>query len=109
MDTPSSLLNLLPDSWTSGWAGNWRAPGIQQLLTLLETYLPPDDIERVREAYEVANEAHRGQKRMTGEPYITHPIAAAGIPGDSTGDRARWVAHAADAAAVKEAPLTPKK
>lgn len=79
MDTPSSLLNLLPDSWTSGWAGNWRAPGIQQLLALLETYLPPDDIERVREAYEVANEAHRGQKRMTGEPYISHPIAAAGI------------------------------
>jgi RelA/SpoT family (p)ppGpp synthetase len=79
MDTPSTLLNLLPDSWTSGWTGGWRTAGIQHLLTALETYLPPDHIERVREAYEVANEAHRGQKRLTGEPYITHPVAAAGI------------------------------
>ena len=79
MERPSGLLNLLPDSWKSGWVGNWRAPGIHQLVAVLETYLPPDDIERVREAYEVAEQAHRGQKRMTGEPYITHPVAAAGI------------------------------
>ena len=42
-------------------------------------YLPKADIKRVREAYKFADEAHLGQMRNSGEPYITHPIAVAGI------------------------------
>ncbi|MCV2369401.1 RelA/SpoT family protein [Roseateles oligotrophus] len=42
-------------------------------------YLPKADIKRVREAYKFADEAHLGQFRASGEPYITHPIAVAGI------------------------------
>lgn len=42
-------------------------------------YLPKAEVRRVREAYKFADEAHLGQKRATGEPYITHPIAVAGI------------------------------
>ncbi|MEP6877073.1 MAG: hypothetical protein ABI887_22145, partial [Burkholderiales bacterium] len=38
-------------------------------------YLEPADIKRVREAYRFADEAHLGQFRASGEPYITHPIA----------------------------------
>jgi GTP diphosphokinase / guanosine-3',5'-bis(diphosphate) 3'-diphosphatase len=38
-------------------------------------YLDPTDIEGVRRAYRFADEAHLGQKRKNGEPYITHPIA----------------------------------
>jgi GTP pyrophosphokinase/guanosine-3',5'-bis(diphosphate) 3'-pyrophosphohydrolase len=42
-------------------------------------YLDPADIKRVREAYRFADEAHLGQYRASGEPYITHPIAVAGL------------------------------
>ena len=40
-------------------------------------YLEPSDIEQVRQAYRFADEAHLGQIRASGEPYITHPIAVA--------------------------------
>jgi guanosine-3',5'-bis(diphosphate) 3'-pyrophosphohydrolase len=42
-------------------------------------YLDAADIKRVREAYRFADEAHLGQFRASGEPYITHPIAVAGL------------------------------
>jgi len=45
-------------------------------------YLEPADIKRVREAYRFADEAHLGQFRASGEPYITHPIAVAGLCAD---------------------------
>jgi GTP pyrophosphokinase len=40
-------------------------------------YLGPTDIDLVRKAYRFADEAHLGQLRKNGEPYITHPIAVA--------------------------------
>jgi GTP diphosphokinase / guanosine-3',5'-bis(diphosphate) 3'-diphosphatase len=40
-------------------------------------YLNPEDIEQVRKAYRLADEAHLGITRKSGEPYITHPIAVA--------------------------------
>ncbi|HEY9096772.1 MAG TPA: bifunctional (p)ppGpp synthetase/guanosine-3',5'-bis(diphosphate) 3'-pyrophosphohydrolase [Hydrogenophaga sp.] len=40
-------------------------------------YLGPADIELVRQAYRFADEAHLGQLRKSGDPYITHPIAVA--------------------------------
>src|SRR5580765_7921222 len=42
-------------------------------------YLEAPDIRKVREAYRFADEAHLGQFRASGEPYITHPIAVAGL------------------------------
>jgi GTP diphosphokinase / guanosine-3',5'-bis(diphosphate) 3'-diphosphatase len=48
-------------------------------LTVKLDYLDAADIRRVREAYRFADEAHLGQFRASGEPYITHPIAVAGI------------------------------
>jgi len=42
-------------------------------------YLPEAQIVRVLHAYEVGAQAHEGQARKSGEPYITHPIAVAGI------------------------------
>ncbi|HXQ30808.1 MAG TPA: bifunctional (p)ppGpp synthetase/guanosine-3',5'-bis(diphosphate) 3'-pyrophosphohydrolase [Steroidobacteraceae bacterium] len=74
MDYASSLLSFLP--------GGRRSPGISQLVAKLEGYLPPEQVERVQEAYELANGAHKGQKRLTGEAYITHPVAVAGILAD---------------------------
>ncbi|CAN5726513.1 bifunctional (p)ppGpp synthetase/guanosine-3',5'-bis(diphosphate) 3'-pyrophosphohydrolase [soil metagenome] len=45
-------------------------------------YLDTADIRRVREAYRFADGAHLGQFRASGEPYITHPIAVAGLCAD---------------------------
>ena len=55
------------------------AAGIDALATQLATYLPDDQIERVRGAYAVGARAHASQKRKSGEPYITHPLAVAMI------------------------------
>jgi RelA/SpoT family (p)ppGpp synthetase len=74
MDYASSILGLLPTGR--------RAIGLSQLLNKLETYLPPAQVERVREAYEFGAEAHEGQKRLSGEPYIAHPVAVAHILAD---------------------------
>ncbi|NNM60628.1 MAG: bifunctional (p)ppGpp synthetase/guanosine-3',5'-bis(diphosphate) 3'-pyrophosphohydrolase [Steroidobacteraceae bacterium] len=74
MDYASSILGLLP--------GVKRSTGIAQLLDKLEAYLPPAQIDRVREAYEFGAERHQGQTRVSGEPYITHPVAVAGILAD---------------------------
>ncbi len=41
-------------------------------------YLPPEDIALVCAAYRFSDEAHHGQIRLSGEPYITHPLAVAG-------------------------------
>ncbi|HVT31454.1 MAG TPA: bifunctional (p)ppGpp synthetase/guanosine-3',5'-bis(diphosphate) 3'-pyrophosphohydrolase [Rhodanobacteraceae bacterium] len=50
--------------------------GLEQRLA---AYLPPEQVARVRRAYEVGALAHEGQTRRSGEPYITHPVAVAGI------------------------------
>jgi guanosine-3',5'-bis(diphosphate) 3'-pyrophosphohydrolase len=52
---------------------------IDALAGQLATYLPPEQIERVRGAYAVSAHAHASQRRKSGEPYITHPLAVASI------------------------------
>ena len=51
-------------------------------LTEKLSYLSKADLKQVREAYKFADEAHLGQFRAGGQPYITHPIAAAGLCAD---------------------------
>lgn len=45
----------------------------------LKHYLNDAEIQTIEQAYLLAKEAHKGQKRHTGEPYITHPVAVATI------------------------------
>ena len=52
---------------------------ISDLCTLLDTYLEPDQVKLVFRAYEFGAEAHEGQQRLSGEPYIYHPLAVARI------------------------------
>jgi len=51
----------------------------ESLNLLIQRYLPEDQIERLKQAYVFARDAHEGQTRSSGEPYITHPVAVAGI------------------------------
>lgn len=48
----------------------------------LETYLPPEKVADALRAFIVARDAHSGQMRSSGDPYITHPVAVAGILAD---------------------------
>ena len=57
-------------------AANAAAASFAGLTAKLD-YLSPADLELVRQAYRFADEAHLGQLRNSGEPYITHPIAVA--------------------------------
>jgi GTP pyrophosphokinase len=52
---------------------------ISDLLSYLESYLPPGEIREVYRAYLYGADAHVNQKRLSGEPYIYHPIAVAHI------------------------------
>ncbi len=45
----------------------------------LALYLPPEHVEEITHAYLLAEKAHEGQKRFTGEPYISHPVEVARI------------------------------
>ncbi|TXK62512.1 bifunctional (p)ppGpp synthetase/guanosine-3',5'-bis(diphosphate) 3'-pyrophosphohydrolase [Alkalisalibacterium limincola] len=45
----------------------------------LSEYLSADHVAKVRRAFEIGADAHEGQARRSGEPYITHPVAVAGI------------------------------
>ncbi|WP_243093440.1 RelA/SpoT family protein [Thermus thalpophilus] len=56
-----------------------RAPALWEKLEPHLEYLSPEEREKVRQAYLFAEEAHRGQVRKSGEPYITHPVAVAEI------------------------------
>jgi len=52
---------------------------IGTLMERVAVYSPEADTEMLRRAYEFAEKAHAGQKRLTGDPYITHPLAVADI------------------------------
>ena len=76
MDYAAAILAKLPRSLLK------RDQGLQQLLETLETYMPVDQVEQIMSAYEFGAEAHDGQTRRSGEPYISHPIAVAQILAD---------------------------
>ncbi|HEX7046155.1 MAG TPA: bifunctional GTP diphosphokinase/guanosine-3',5'-bis pyrophosphate 3'-pyrophosphohydrolase [Gammaproteobacteria bacterium] len=56
-----------------------KRAGLDELLDKARAYLPEDQVHDIERAYEFGALAHEGQKRLSGEPYITHPVAVAGI------------------------------
>ena len=50
---------------------------MRNLLTKAKSYLPLDKVAIIEEAYDFAMMAHEGQKRLSGEPYVEHPINTA--------------------------------
>ncbi|MDH3418911.1 MAG: bifunctional (p)ppGpp synthetase/guanosine-3',5'-bis(diphosphate) 3'-pyrophosphohydrolase [Gammaproteobacteria bacterium] len=71
MDYAAAIRDRLPAAW--------RGSDFSSLLSDLETYLSPADIEGVVAAYEFSAKAHEGQQRLSGEAYISHPVAVAKI------------------------------
>ena len=52
---------------------------IDKIIEKMETNNPNSNIELIRKAYNYANENHKDQKRISGEPYIIHPLEVAYI------------------------------
>ena len=48
-----------------------------KLIAIIKKYHPSDDISMIAKAYEIASDAHKDQKRRSGEPYIIHPLSVA--------------------------------
>ena len=59
---------------------------IDDLLNHVKTY-NPEEIEIIKKAYDYADYLHEGQKRQSGEPYITHPLNVAYILSEMHADR----------------------
>jgi guanosine-3',5'-bis(diphosphate) 3'-pyrophosphohydrolase len=55
---------------------------VDRLLKTVRTHHPKADVALIERAYAAAEKAHSGQKRKSGEPYITHPVAVAQILAD---------------------------
>lgn len=64
----------------------------QELITSVKKYHPSTDITMIQKAYEVAKEAHKDQKRKSGEPYIIHPLCVGIILADLELDKETIVA-----------------
>lgn len=62
------------------------------LITRVRKYHPSDDISMIEKAYKIAHEAHQGQTRKSGEPYIIHPLYVAIILADLELDKETIVA-----------------
>src|SRR3989338_11024084 len=49
----------------------------EELVALIQKNYRNPDLDLIRRAYEMAEAAHRGEKRLTGHPYVTHPLCVA--------------------------------
>ena len=62
------------------------------LLEKIKQYHPSDDFSMIEKAYHIADDAHQGQKRKSGEPYIIHPLCVAIILAELEMDKETIVA-----------------
>ena len=88
-DTVSEKLNIKLEA-----PADFTSPEIlyEDLIKSIRKYHPSDDISMVEKAYRIADEAHKDQKRKSGEPYIIHPLCVAIILADLELDKETIVA-----------------
>ncbi|HHV77567.1 MAG TPA: bifunctional (p)ppGpp synthetase/guanosine-3',5'-bis(diphosphate) 3'-pyrophosphohydrolase, partial [Syntrophothermus lipocalidus] len=65
---------------------------LAQLINRIEKYHSPEDITEIERAYAFAEKAHAGQTRISGEPYVCHPLAVAIILAELELDAATLIA-----------------
>jgi len=86
--------------------------GVGELFETLAAYLPEDRVAAIRAAYDFAAAAHEGQDRLSGEPYITHPVAVtqllADLHMDSSALKAALLHDVIEDCGVTSATLTAK-
>jgi GTP diphosphokinase / guanosine-3',5'-bis(diphosphate) 3'-diphosphatase len=63
----------------TGWSTGNYSPILEPLLRIVRANNPKEDFELIQRAFTVAEKYHEGQKRKSGDPYITHPVAVATI------------------------------
>jgi guanosine-3',5'-bis(diphosphate) 3'-pyrophosphohydrolase len=63
----------------TGWSTESYSPILEPLLRIVRARNPKEDFELIQRAFSVAEKYHEGQKRKSGDPYITHPVAVATI------------------------------
>lgn len=73
--TTTSLKRLVPRIFSRAQPTD----GFDKLLRTVRTHHPRADLTEMEKAHDIARTAHEGQRRRSGEPYITHPIAVAQI------------------------------
>lgn len=56
-----------------------KEKALAEFMEYIHTYLTDDECNQVLKAFKLADKAHEGQLRASGEPYIMHPLAVAGI------------------------------
>lgn len=56
-----------------------KEKALAEFMEYIHTYLTDDECNKVLKAFKLADKAHEGQLRASGEPYIMHPLAVAGI------------------------------
>jgi GTP pyrophosphokinase len=61
---------------------------INDIIDKAQMFLPPEDLEMIEKAYIYSASVHQGQVRLSGEPYLTHPMEVAGILTDMKMDAA---------------------
>ncbi len=76
MDYASSILAKLPGR------SSRLERDLRRFLATIERYMPDDQVELILRAYKFGADAHAGQTRLSGEPYISHPLAVAQILAD---------------------------
>ena len=59
----------------------------EELVKSIKRYHPSDDLTMIKKAYQIAYDAHKDQKRKSGEPYIIHPLCVAIILADLEMDK----------------------
>src|SRR5512141_1046755 len=55
---------------------------LHELVEKVQAYFPAADVDLIRKAHDFSAKVHTGQKRLSGEPYLIHPTAVAGIIAD---------------------------
>ena len=78
----------------------------QHVFDVMAPRVSAEDLQRIKDAYALAEQAHEGQKRKTGQPYIIHPIAVANIAAEELELDANTVIAAFLHDVVEDTPYT---